>query len=112
MGIIKDLLLRLEKLENDYKILQGKFNKLKVRVDVENDKINPLPDAFTYTPQQPYVGGVEGLDFIKIRESEDIPKTDGIHNDIEVEVVTEENEKILKFSRPPYAIYFPDVEEE
>lgn len=104
MGIIKNLLLKLEKLENNYKILQGKLDKLKINVDLINTKPKQFPDALTYKPQQPYIGK-EGIDFEKIREATDVP------DDIEVEVIKEGDKKILNFkNRPPYATYFPDEE--
>lgn len=107
MSVIKDLLLKVETLENMVKILEGKLNKLKINVDLANSKPKELPDRNTYKPQQPYMGG-GGIGFNKIRESDDIPK-DASENPIDIEVKVEG--RVLKFiNRPSYAIYYPDEE--
>lgn len=56
MGVIKNLLLKVESLENMIKILEGKLNKLKINADLANSKPKELPDRNTYKPQQPYLG--------------------------------------------------------
>lgn len=104
MGLIRRIFGKIEELENQVKILEGKLNKLTVNIDVINTTPKILPDALTYKPQQPY--GIDskarpltGITFDKIREFEHVPE-----NDIEVKV----EGKILKFiNRPMFSIYYP-----
>ena len=75
MGIIKKHREQLEYVKNQYKILEGKFNQLRIKVDLVNSKPKQLPDSNTYKPQQPYL--FHGLKLRLVRDEKKFYKKGG-----------------------------------